>query len=105
MTPPWSGEPEGDLGLLATDLVVAGVHVDLDLSGLDDLGYKALMVAVSDLAAMGGRPDHGLVSIAAPPETDLDLVAEGLAVAAAQAACVVVGGDLSVPPSWWCRWR
>ena len=90
--------PEGDLALLSTDLVVAGVHVDLGLSGLDDLGYKVLMVTVSDLAAMGGRPDHGLVSIAAPAETDLDLVADGMAVAAEQTGCLVVGGDLSGAP-------
>jgi thiamine-monophosphate kinase len=90
--------PEGDVALLATDLVVAGVHVDLDLSGLDDLGYKALMVTVSDLAAMGGRPDNGLVSIAAPAEADLDLIADGMAVAAEQIGCVVVGGDLSGSP-------
>ena len=90
--------PEGDLALLSTDLVVAGVHVDLGLSGLDDLGYKALMVTVSDLAAMGGRPDHGLVSIAAPPGTDLDLMADGMALAGEQTGCVVVGGDLSGSP-------
>lgn len=90
--------PEGVLALLSTDMVVAGVHADLSLSGLDDLGYKALMVTVSDLAAMGGRPDHGLVSIAAPPETDLDLVADGIAAAAEQSGCVVVGGDLSGSP-------
>jgi thiamine-monophosphate kinase len=90
--------PGGELALLSTDLVVAGVHVDLDLSGLDDLGYKALMATVSDLAAMGGRPEHGLVSIAAPPGTDLDLVADGVAVAGEQTGCVVVGGDLSGCP-------
>jgi len=59
--------PAGEWTLLSTDLVVAGVHADLGLSGVDDLGYKALMVAVSDLAAMGGRPDHvpGLDRLAA----------------------------------------
>ncbi|HEX3839403.1 MAG TPA: thiamine-phosphate kinase [Acidimicrobiales bacterium] len=87
--------PEGALGLLSTDLVVAGVHVDLELSHLDDLGYKALMVTVSDLAAMGGRPDHVLVSIASPPGTDLDRLADGLAQAAEETGGVVVGGDLS----------
>jgi thiamine-monophosphate kinase len=91
--------PEGGLALLSTDLVVAGVHVDLDLSGLDDLGYKALMVTVSDLAAMGGRPDHVLVSIASPPGTDLDRLADGVAQAAEETGCAVVGGDLSGSPA------
>jgi thiamine-monophosphate kinase len=81
--------------LLATDLVVEGVHFDLDLGGPDDVGYKALMVTVSDLAAMGARSDYALVSVAAPAETDLDRLGDGVATAAAESACVVVGGDLS----------
>ena len=40
--------------LLAADTVVAGVHADLDLTGLDDLGWKAMAESVSDIAAMGG---------------------------------------------------
>ena len=84
--------------LLATDLVVAGVHVDLDLCTLSDLGFKAIMVTVSDLAAMGARPDHLLVSVAAPPGTDFELLASGMAQAAADTGAVVVGGDLSTAP-------
>jgi thiamine-monophosphate kinase len=84
--------------LLATDLVVAGVHVDLDLCTVADLGFKAVMVAVSDLAAMGGRPDHLLVSVAAPRGTDLDELGSGVAEAATETGCIVVGGDLSTAP-------
>ena len=85
--------------LLATDLVVAGVHVDLDLCTVADLGFKAVMVTVSDLAAMGGRPDHLLVSVAAPPGTDLDELGSGVAEAATATGCIVVGGDLSTAPA------
>jgi thiamine-monophosphate kinase len=84
--------------LLATDLVVAGVHVDLDLCTLADLGFKAVMVTISDLAAMGAMPDYLLVSVAAPPGTDLDLLASGVAEAATDVGSVVVGGDLSTAP-------
>jgi len=84
--------------LLATDLVVAGVHVDLDLCTVADLGFKAVMVTVSDLAAMGARPDHLLVSVAAPPGTDLDGLGAGVAEATTATGCVVVGGDLSTAP-------
>jgi thiamine-monophosphate kinase len=80
---------------MATDLVVEGVHVDLDLSDYDDVGYKALMVTLSDLAAMGARSEYALVSVAAPPGTDLDRLGVGVAEAAVRTACVVVGGDLS----------
>ena len=79
----------------ATDLVVEGVHVDLALCTLDDMGFKALMVAASDLAAMGAMPGYALVSIAAPPGTDLDALGRGLAAASVASRCVVVGGDLS----------
>ncbi len=89
------GDSAGRPLLLATDLVVAGVHVDLEWCSLADLGFKAVMVAVSDIAAMGGRPIHLLVSVAAPPGTDFDLLGSGVADAASAAGCVVVGGDLS----------
>jgi len=86
--------PAGPL-LLATDLVVVGVHADLELVGLDDLGWKALAVNVSDLAAMAGRPERALVSVAGPAGTDIDLLYTGLAAAARDYACPVVGGDLA----------
>jgi thiamine-monophosphate kinase len=79
----------------ATDLVVEGVHVDLHLCTLDDMGFKALMVAASDLAAMGAMPASALVSIAAPPGTDVDALGRGVAAASVASRCVVVGGDLS----------
>jgi thiamine-monophosphate kinase len=81
--------------VLATDLLVAGVHFDELLGTLEDVGYKALMVTVSDFAAMGVRPSYALVSIAAPPGTDVDLLGAGLAEAAGETGCVVVGGDLA----------
>jgi len=90
--------PPGPL-LLATDVVVAGVHADLSLTGLDDLGWKALAVNVSDLAAMGGRPLHALVGVAGPPGTDLALLYRGLAEAALAYACPIVGGDLANAPT------
>jgi len=81
--------------LLAADLVVAGVHADLALTGVDDLGWKAIAVNVSDLAAMGGRPLHALVTVAGPPGTDLDALYRGIADASRFYRCPVVGGDLA----------
>ena len=52
--------------VLATDLVVAGVHVDLGTCSPEDVGWKSLMVTVSDLGAMGCVPSHALLSVAAP---------------------------------------
>lgn len=86
--------PAGAL-LLTADSVVAGVHADLGLVALDDLGWKAVATAVSDVAAMGGRPTHLLVSICAPEGTDVDLLYRGIAAASADYGCPIVGGDLS----------
>jgi len=97
----WIGDDAAVLGprqgrlLLTTDLSVAGVHADLELIGLDDLGWRALAAAVSDVAAMGGRPDGAVVAVAGPPETDLDLLYEGIAASSEAHRCPVVGGDLS----------
>lgn len=85
--------PDGPL-LLAADAVVAGVHTPAGLP-LEDLGWKAVVVNVSDIAAMGGRPLHLLVTVAAPPGTDLDRLFDGVAEAAQAYLCPVVGGDLT----------
>jgi len=81
--------------LLTTDLVVAGVHGDMAVMGAADLGWRAMVASLSDIAAMGGRPCHAVVSIAGPPDTDLDSVVDGVAQAAREFCCPVVGGDLS----------
>jgi thiamine-monophosphate kinase len=87
--------PCGGHTLLAADTAVAGVHADLTLTGLDDLGWKSMTAALSDLAAMGGEPGYSIVTVAAPPGTDLDLLYEGLAAAASTYGCPIVGGDLT----------
>jgi thiamine-monophosphate kinase len=87
--------PSGAL-LLAADAVVAGVHCDLDLVGLDDMGWKALVANVSDVAAVGGRPCCAVVTVAGPLALlDFDLLYDGLLAAATAYECPVVGGDLS----------
>jgi thiamine-monophosphate kinase len=90
--------PAGAL-LLTADAVVAGVHADLDLVGLDDMGWKALVASLSDIAAVGGRPTHALVSVAGPlGDVDVDLLYNGLADAAETYQCPIVGGDVSSSP-------
>jgi thiamine-monophosphate kinase len=81
--------------LLATDLTVAGVHADLELIGLDDLGWRAMTASVSDMAAMGARPSRAVVAVAGPSSTDLDRLYEGIGAASGAYDCLVVGGDLA----------
>jgi thiamine-monophosphate kinase len=84
--------------VLSTDLVVAGIHVDPAVSTPEDIGWKALMVTVSDLAAMGAEVSYALLSVAAPRGFAVERLADGVAEAATACGCTVVGGDLSGSP-------
>lgn len=88
--------PEGPL-LLCADALVDKVHVDLSWPGIgaEVLGWRALATNVSDIAAMGGRPLHAVVTVAAPAGFDLCGLYEGLLAVAGEWHCPVVGGDLT----------
>jgi len=88
----------GALLAIAADAVVAGVHADLALTSVADLGWKALAVNVSDLAAMGCVADRALVTVSGPAGSDVDGLYEGLLAAAAAFRCPIVGGDLTGGP-------
>jgi len=91
--------PGGGPLVASVDSVVEGVHVDLSVCSPGDVGWKALMGALSDLAAMGATPVGALVALCVPEgsgEGDLALgVMAGVAEAAAASRCPVVGGDVS----------
>ena len=91
--------PGGGPLVASVDSVVEGVHFDLSLCSPADVGWKALMGALSDLAAMGAAPLAALVALCVPGgagEGDLALgVMAGVAEASAAAGCPVVGGDVS----------
>lgn len=80
--------------LLAADAVVEGVDFTSD-ADLGDVGYHAVRINCSDIAAMGGRPRHLLVTICAPQGTDVAAIVAGVAEAARDHGCEVAGGDLS----------
>ncbi len=92
-----AGPSDGSL-LLASDAIVEGVHFDLALVDAADVGWKALSVNVSDIAAMGGRPLHALVTLVGARASMIDGLVRGLAEASAAYECAVVGGDLSAGP-------
>lgn len=85
--------PKGRL-LLAADAIVGEVDF-LDSWPAEDIGRRAVLVNVSDIAAMGGRPLHLLVSIVAPAGSNVRGLIEGIAAAASDHGCEVAGGDLS----------
>jgi len=95
-----------DLGgapvVVAADAVVRGRHWLDALSSPDDVGWKALAVNLSDLAAMGDvRPRAALVTLLLSADLDaayVDGLYEGLAEAAAAAGVELVGGDTTAAP-------
>ena len=58
--------PGGGSVVVSVDSIVEGVHVDLSVCSPADVGWKALMGALSDLAAMGASPLGALVSLCVP---------------------------------------
>lgn len=94
----------GDTPLLySADTLVEGVHFRCDLMSLEEIGYKAAMVNISDIAAMGGTPDSMLIQLVFPkgtPDSDIIKLYNGLGAAVEEYNCPIVGGDLSQGPCW-----
>ena len=93
---------DGGAVIATTDTLVAGVHFLPERTPRRDLGWKALAVNVSDVAAMGGVPDFALVTLALPEETtvsQIDELYEGLADAAEAYGVVIAGGDIVRSPT------
>lgn len=93
----------GETYLVATtDTLVEGVHFLSDLVPWTDLGWKALAVNVSDVAAMGAQPLFALVTLALPPTTvvaAVDALYAGLAECGRRFDVTVAGGDIVRAPS------
>src|SRR2546422_9673449 len=80
-------------GVIATqDALVEDVHFRLDWISWRDLGWRAAAVNLSDLAASGADPEGLLVTLGAPPETDVRNVLE-LYEGIAETNVAVFGGD------------
>ena len=91
----------GALQVLTTDALVEGVHFDLGYSSYADVGFKALAVNVSDIAAMGGTPTLALLSLILPERTstaDVDALLDGFAEMAAAAKTTLAGGNITRSP-------
>lgn len=91
----------GALQVLTTDALVEGVHFERRFSSPADIGYKALAVNASDVAAMGGAPRLALLSLMLPPDLpvrDLDELVGGFLEMAAQARVAVAGGNITRSP-------
>lgn len=84
--------------LITTDLLAEGVHFDLATSSFRDIGYRAAIANLSDIAAMGGKPRFMLVSIAIPPacsSAQIQQLYGGMMQAGAPYQVRLIGGDTS----------
>jgi thiamine-monophosphate kinase len=84
--------------LVTTDLLIEGVHFVRGAIAPRQLGYKALAVSLSDIAAMGGIPHDAYVSIAVPVDLEveeLDQFYEGIKELAHANEINLLGGDTS----------
>ncbi|CAL2109288.1 Thiamine-monophosphate kinase [Tenacibaculum sp. 190130A14a] len=87
---------EGDELLVTTDLLVEGIHFDLSYMPLKHLGYKAVMVNLSDVYAMNGQAKQITVSIAVSnrfPLEALEALYAGIQLACDTYKVDLIGGD------------
>jgi thiamine-monophosphate kinase len=91
----------GALEVLTTDALVEGIHFDRAFCSLFDVGYKALAVNISDVAAMGGTPRLALLSLILPAALrigDIDALLDGFAQMAREANVTLAGGNITRSP-------
>ena len=84
--------------LVSTDLLIEGIHFDLSYMPLKHLGYKAIIVNLSEVFAMNAYPEQILVSIAVSNRFSLEAVDEiykGIRLACKNYKVDLIGGDTS----------
>lgn len=88
--------------IATTDTMVQEVHFDLDTVTWEELGWKALAVSLSDIAAMGGIPQYALVSLSLPVELEAESVSrliKSMTCLASKFETAIVGGNLTSAPN------
>lgn len=89
-------DPDGKKVVVSTDFLTEGIHFNLGYVPLKHLGYKSVVVNLSDIAAMNANPTQILVSIAVSnrfPVEALEEIYEGIALACQHYKVDLVGGD------------
>ena len=95
----WYGDTS--IQLATVDSLIQDVHFSLSITSWGELGWKALAVNLSDIAAMGGVPRYALVSLALPGHTEVDDITalyKGIIELAQQFEVAIIGGDTSRAP-------
>ena len=82
--------------LVSTDMLVEGIHFDCTYTPLKHLGYKSIVVNVSDICAMNATPTQVTVSIAIPNKFSVEMIQQiydGIKLACKNYSVDLVGGD------------
>lgn len=88
----------GKIFLTSVDTLVEGRHFARGISGPEDIGYRALATAISDIAAMGGEPQFALINLQFPRGEDpnyLERCYEGVGDFCVEFSVKIIGGNLS----------
>ena len=91
----------GTVQLVSTDALVESVHFDLKTISPEQLGRKALVANISDIAAMGGKPYLAMISLGLPRSTSvkfLDRFYAGLEMVCRAHRIELAGGDTVASP-------
>jgi thiamine-monophosphate kinase len=92
----WSDH--GSFTVASCDMAVEGVHFDLTWMTAEDAGWRALALALGDLAAKGADPAWALTSVAVPKDwstEDFVGLFRGMDALAKTTGLLIVGGDMS----------
>jgi thiamine-monophosphate kinase len=87
--------------VLTTDSLVEDVHFRLSWSSTHVVGRKAVLINLSDLAAMGARPSALLLGLCLPAAlslSDFDALIDGVALEARASGAALIGGNISRSP-------
>jgi thiamine-monophosphate kinase len=84
--------------VVSTDLLLEGIHFDLHYTPLKHLGYKAVVVNLSDIYAMNARPEQIVIGLAVSNRFSVEALDElyaGIRLACENYGVDLVGGDTS----------
>ncbi|MFM2283007.1 MAG: thiamine-phosphate kinase [Bacteroidota bacterium] len=87
--------------VVTTDMLVEGIHFDLVYTPLKHLGYKSIIVNLSDVYAMNAYPRQVLVSMAISNRFSVEAIQEiydGMKLACSRYGVDMVGGDTTASP-------
>lgn len=90
--------PPGEQLIVSMDAAVENVHFRRDWLSPEEIGARATIAALSDIAAMAATPRGILLALALPLSwrADLQAIARGVGVVARDAGCMIIGGNISL---------